>query len=177
MDDGHDRSLTRQLCLAHARDTSVNAQQHLHGHRTCTCLEMGGSDHKCKFESCPTGQTNRSNEHCLTQRKETCRRFGEFVASYQNCCTHLSSVRALFSQLFFDPYTRSNCRGWIKCLVLSLLFRFFLNWIYQSLWPRRPNKVQLIRLADKFAKLAGKYLSPSPTMWPVASWWSLRWNT
>lgn len=82
MDDGHDRSLTRQLCLAYARDTSVNAQQHLHGHRTFTCLEIGGSDHKCKFESCPTGQTKRSNEHCLTQRKETCRRFDSSSVEY-----------------------------------------------------------------------------------------------
>lgn len=82
MDDGHGSSLTRQLCLAYARDTSVNAQQHLHGHRTCTCLEMGGSDHKCKFESCPTGQTNRSIEHCLALRKETCRRFDSSSVEY-----------------------------------------------------------------------------------------------
>lgn len=98
MDDGLGRSLTRQVCLAYALDKSVNAQQHLHGHRTCTCLEIGGIDHKCK----------------LTQRRETCRRFGEFerfgefVASSQNRCTHLSSVRALFSQLFFDPYAEDE---------------------------------------------------------------------
>lgn len=66
MDDGLGRSLTSQVCLAYALDKSVNAQQHLHGHRTCTCLEIGGIDHKCK----------------LTQRRETCRRFDSSSLEY-----------------------------------------------------------------------------------------------
>lgn len=108
MDDGHGRSLTRQLCLAYARDTSVNAQQHLHGHRTFTCLEMGGSDHKCKFESCPTGQTNRSNEHCLTLRKETCRRFDSSSVEY---CRAFDQEDLIKSNLFPSQTRLQNSLG------------------------------------------------------------------
>ncbi|XP_074635075.1 caspase-3-like [Acropora palmata] len=108
MDDGHGRSLTRQLCLAYARDTSVNAQQHLHGHRTCTCLEMGGSDHKCKFESCPTGQTNRSNEHCLTLRKETCRRFDSSSLEYFRAFDQEDLIK---SNLFASQTGLQNLQG------------------------------------------------------------------